>query len=440
MSFLDYNTEGSGDFIADIVGDDEEITNYPISGLPNRVSQEESEAELLGGLDTSAPLGVLASARANKYQDEIARADAHMQQVIASLIARQQQPSRAEQMAIWSGTGGGSFGEMMGKGLANTAALTATRENNLDNLRIKAAQLEQQSIRNRMLDESRQQAQMYGLAKYGLTVDENGRLVVDPVLSANAAKIKAAGAPNLGTEVLLTPEEKKAAGFAPKDIVKNTKAGPVLVKKSGDELSSTEKAKARKFMDFTKSTLPRLNSVIDRLESGAVGESATGIPGAIVGATNVVGDQLGLGTVAPEVEAHRQMVGALAQDLVRATERGSERLSDADAAAITPYLPDNTLWAGDQGQLTKAKELRRILQEKAKTYAEAMGEDYIEDINALNTQVAPRSPTSEKTNLQTGNVQYPIKMKKYDPQTGKNVVAIINNDEEMAEASAEGFQ
>lgn len=440
MSFLDYNTEGSGDFISDIMESEGGLPAARAASVPP-VDDEEDYLEGSSAGETISGLGSVGSpATKQKYQDELARADAHMQQVIAGLIARQQQPSRAEQMAIWSGSGGGTFGEMMGKGLANAAGLTAARENNLDNLRVKAAQLEQQSIRNRMLDDQRAQAQMYGLAKYGLTLDENGRLVVDPVLSDNAAKIKQAGALQLGTNNILSAEEKKELGFAPKDIVKNTKAGPVLVKKSGDELSATEKAKYRKMIDFAKSTLPRLNTVVNNLETGAVGESATGIPGAMVGATNVIGDQLGLGEVAPEVNTHRQMVGALAQDLVRATERGSERLSDSDAAAIMPYIPDNTLWSGDEGQRAKAKELRRIIQEKARLAAEALGEDYVEDVNSLNTEVSPRPPADEKTNLQTGDIKYPIKMKKYNPKTGKNQVVEVYDNDEFSIMSEKGFQ
>lgn len=126
---------------------------------------------------------------------QMEQADAHLQQVIQALIEKQQQPTRAEAYAILGGGTPGmrqSFGESMMGGLAKAASLVETRENNLDNLRLKAAELEsntatKQALAIRQAELAQQRRGDY-LARAGLVLDENGVRVVDPTLLNAAAQ------------------------------------------------------------------------------------------------------------------------------------------------------------------------------------------------------------------------------------------------------------
>lgn len=480
-----------GGLVADIEDDDYLTTLAAAEGYDDEYETPEDVAAISSGFPT--PSGILAQAGS----PDLDRASKHLQGVMDGLIRRaeMQQMSQsnwtpAAWMALASGllspTKSGGFGESVGYAAGNVAPVFMKQDaerraatDKLDQLRLMAAKIDVSNETNKVKAvqsaAALQQRRLDSLAKVGLTLDENGRYVIDQGLvdaqASRAGSIAEAQAKarqkyrdtsdDPSSQTPLSDEEIKQWGFRPGTVAVMTAKGPKVLQaptatqmvfsgkydaegnKVFEPADTTLTPSAKKnyvaTLETGKKILPHLNYMIDEIESGRIGQEAFGVGAGAADVANVTLGQVTGKTINQKGLAFRDQMGLLNEaDIKKYFSRDPSRPSNQEAKDVSEFLP-STGWFESKGSaLSKMKQLRERVMSNMRDAGTTLGEEGIDDIvNDYGTrikrqEVAPPKSAKTKTKKSSG-VQFPLTVRK------GNQIATVANEAELKEAQEDGF-
>lgn len=362
--------------------------------------------------------------------DEIQRADQHLQDVYDGIVARQQELtmransgwSPETKMAFFAGMGAptrtGGFSESFSNAMGSAAPMAARDRSmqesaidKLNSIKLRAAQLESNrahQLKKLEIDEElSKQKRMDYLAKSGITIDENGRYILNP------------------------------------DLIKPTKGSKTATPSDG-LLDKKNASAVRGQYGAAKTVLPQINWMIDQLEKGKIDNSAFG---ALAKPAEVYNNTVGqlTGNVAPKDTAFRNTMGLVTEQMKRALSRdGTGKMSNQESDEIAPYLPDDGVFESRDKALIKLRNARSKIIDTTRLRLEDLQDpSLMDEFDQVSTMIAKSNDSVPKKIKAKSDkkVADDKKVNLYPMTVYKDGhMAVVSNEQELNEASQDGWR